>query len=308
VQPIYRYFVSLYHWLFGQSTFAGNMADVWCILGTTILIAKFAIKFRISPLITYIACTTYLGINFISAFRYIIGKSLVEFHAMIFVMLAAWLMYKAREGGPMRIVALATLMGILGYWIRQDHLGAIAGLAFFVFEPVEGPTGGWKGYWERFQARWGRLAWYWIGGILSVLLISYRNYLVGGGFYPTDVNAPIWDVSKRFEVPIIVAAYTILSGVAHWPQFPSFSSIVLVGGTFTALIALIWRPKPLVNFPLSIGIILIGLFGPYIWVWNGGYPPRFSIYLLPLATLSLFFLINNLFDISKFSFESKNKS
>ena len=33
IQPLYRYFVGIYHWLFGQSAFVQRMADVWFILG-----------------------------------------------------------------------------------------------------------------------------------------------------------------------------------------------------------------------------------------------------------------------------------
>ena len=62
----------------------------------------------------------------------------MEQHAMIFMVLAGLFLYLAREGGTHRII-FATLFGILGYWTRQDHLGAIAGLAFLAFESVGNP-------------------------------------------------------------------------------------------------------------------------------------------------------------------------
>ena len=27
-------------------------------------------------------------------------------------------------------------------------------MVILTFEPIEGPTGGWKGYWERFKINW----------------------------------------------------------------------------------------------------------------------------------------------------------
>ena len=81
MQPLYRYIIAIYHWLFGQSAFVQNMADVWCVLGATIIIASFAIKFRISPLIIFITCISYLSINLLGSFRYLIGRGLVEYHA-----------------------------------------------------------------------------------------------------------------------------------------------------------------------------------------------------------------------------------
>jgi hypothetical protein len=45
---------------------------------------------------------------------------------------------------------------------------------------------------------------------------------------------------------------------------------------------------------MSLGIIIIGLFAPYAFLWNGGYAPRFSIHLLPITVLSLVFVLNRL--------------
>lgn len=105
----------------------------------------------------------YLTMTFVGSFRYIIGIGLSEYTAMIFIILAAWFLLRAREGGWIKLF-LATFFGILGYWTRQDHLGIIAAMVLLTFEPIEGPTGGWLGYWERFKINWQRLACYWGGG------------------------------------------------------------------------------------------------------------------------------------------------
>jgi hypothetical protein len=291
LQPFYRYVVGVYHWLFGQSAFVQNMSDVWCVLGATILIASFAVKLKVSSPIVFITSISYLSINLLGAFRYHIGRGLVEYTAMIFMILAAWFLYRSREGGIKPIV-LATLFGILGYWTRQDHLGAIACLAFLVLEPVTGPTGGWKGYWDRFQLHWEKFAIYWGFGISSVLLISYRNWLLGGDFYPTAVGHI--NISKLMSFSDQINALYIVIAGNTLPNIPSIYGFVMVFGTCIALAALVWRPKALVNFPLSIGIIIIGLLVPYLFVWNWGYLPRFSIHLLPLAVLSVILFLNHL--------------
>ncbi len=291
MQPFYRYIIGTYHWLFGQSAFVQNMSDVWCVLGATVLIVGFAKKFRISPLLIFISSIVYLSINLIGAFRYQIGRGLVEYSAMIFMILAAWFLYSARKGG-VRPLALATLFGILGYWTRQDHLGAIAGLAFLLLEPVDGPTGGWKGYWDRFQLQWRKLSAYWGLGIASVLIICFRNWWLGGAFYPTSVGNPIFIISAN-RSPFFEGMYTILAG-NYWPITPSMPSIVLVSGTIIALTALVWCPKVVEDFPISLGVIIVGLFAPYAFLWNGGYAPRFSIHLLPITVLSFVFVLNRL--------------
>jgi hypothetical protein len=288
MQPLYRYFVGIYHGLFGQSAFVQRMADVVCIFGGAILIARLAVRFRLSCLIAFIASLAYLMANLIGTFRYRIGEGLVENHAMIFMLLAAWYLNRSREGGGYYRIILATLCGILGYWMRQDHLGAIAGLAFLALDPVEVLTKGWGGYWERFKLHWRRIVLYWGGGILSVLLISYRNWFLGGGFFPASVQHP--NFTGNYERGKF---YLILTG-DEWPAFPSISGIVVTLGVFMALLALVWRPKPLADFPLSLGVIFIGLLAPYAFLWTGSYEPRFSIHILPLAVLSWAFLLSNI--------------
>ncbi len=290
MMPFYRYIIGIYHWLFGQSAFVQNMADVWCILGATILIAGFAIKFRISPLIIFITGISYLSINLLGAFRYHIGLGLVEYHAMILMILAAWFLYRSREGGTKPIV-LATLFGILGYWTRQDHLGAIVCLAFLVVEPVTGPTGGWKGYWDRFQIHWKKIAVYWGLGISSVLLICFRHWWLGGAFYPTRKNHPNLNNMDAFTQGPKNIYLTITTN--HWPQFPNLSGSMATFGVLIALLALFWRPKVLKNFPLSLPITIVGLLLPYAFIHNWGYAPRYSIHLMPLALLSAAFFLSN---------------
>jgi hypothetical protein len=291
MQPFYRYIVGIYHLFFGQSPFVQNMSDVWCVLGGTLIVVAFAVKFRLSPFISFALGFIYLVINTVSAFRYHIGNGLVENHAMIFMMLAAWYLFKAREGGGVRIL-LATLFGIFGYWTRQDHLGAIAGLAFLALEPIDGPTGGWKGYWDRFKLRWSRVTLYWAGGILSILAICSRHWWLGEAFYVTSTKHPNYGMPKGFF-------YWILTG-SYWPNVPSMSGLIVISGVFLAILALVWRFKAILNFPLSLGVIFLGLLSPYAFLWTGGYSPRFSIHILPLALLSWAIFLNYLHGVKPF--------
>ena len=295
LQPLYRYFIGIYHWLFGQSVFVQHMADVWCVLGGTLIIVAFAAKFRMSPFVGFIISFVYLSINLITAFRYHIGKGLVENHAMIYMMLAAWFLYKAREGGMMRIT-LATIFGIFGYWTRQDHLGAIAGIAFLALEPVEGPTNGWRGYWDRFKLNWKVFAVYWGAGILSVLALCFRNWWLVGVFFPTSKAHTNIDFSTYDTFPDSI--YTVLTG-KFLPAFPGLPGYMVMLGVIVALLAMVWRPRALSNFPLGLSISILGLLAPYILLVTWGYPPRYTIHILPLAILSCGIILNSFFDSHK---------
>lgn len=295
-REFYPYVIAILHWLFGKSQFAQNLVNVWSVLGAATILASLAIRLRTSTFLAFIISAAYLLINLIGAFRYHIFKSLPENTAMIFMMLAAWYWSRARKGGMNRIV-LATIFGILGYWTRQDHLGAIFALAFLALEP-EGSTGGWKGYWDRFKLYWKPITWYWGAGILSILLLCFRNWLMGAGFVLAHMESGTSGLHKIFTAPI--SYYLIITG-NDWPAFPSIAGFVVTIGVFAALLALVWRPKVLLNFPLSLGVIIACLLVPYLFAMSGGYPPRFSIHLLPLALLSFMILINNVFNYLRFS-------
>jgi hypothetical protein len=300
MQPLYRYIVGIYHWLFGQSAFAQNMADLWCVLGAAILIACFAVKFRVSPAVILIACITYLSINLMGSFRYLIGRGLTENHAMFFLVMGAWFIYRAREGST-KLVVLAALLGIFGYWTRLDHLGAVAGLVFLLLEPVDGPTGGWKGYWDRFQLQWKRFSLYWGLGIFSVLLISFRNWWIGGSFFVASLN------HGNFTRDLDRGNYYLILTGNGWGNFPGIAGFIMTIGVLVALLALIWSPKPLLNFPLSLGIIFIGLLAPYAVLWAGGYPPRFSVHVLPLSVLVVAILMDKLRWFEYFSHSDQSR-
>jgi len=287
MQPLYRYIVGMYHWLFGQSVFAQNMADVWCILGAAILIACFAVKFRVAPAVIFIACISYLSINLLGDFKQFLGIGLSETHAMMFMVLAGWFLYKAREGST-KLVGLAAMLGIFGYWTRLDHLGAVVCLAFLLLEPMEGPTGGWKGYWDRFQLQWKRFSLYWGLGIFSVLLISFRNWWLGGSFFVADTG------HGNFTRDLDRGNYYLILTGNEWGHFPGIAGFIMVLGVLVALLVLIWRPKSLLNFPLSLGVIFIGLLAPYAVLWTGGYPPRWSIHVLPFSVLVVAFMLDKL--------------
>lgn len=301
-REFYPYVVAILHALFGQTVFAQHMFDAWSVLGASVLLASLAIKFRLSSFTAYITSIAFLMAYLIGSFRYHIGKSMSETTAMIFMLLAAWFLFKAREGAATQMV-LATFFGILSYWTRQNYLGVIAMLAFVTLEPITGPSGGWNYYWGRLQLRWKPIIWYWAGGlIIGVLGLCLRNWLLGADFY--IVFTGHLNMSSGF-ISIAKAYFLILTG-NHWPHFPVITSFVLTAGAFVGLIALVRQHKLLSKYPLSLGVALLGLLIIYIFIEPTAYPPRHSINLLPLALLSLGFVFNTLFDGIKFRYSSKN--
>ena len=284
-KELHPYTVAVLHIFFGQSGFSMMMLDVWAVLCAAILLAKFAIEFRLTSFVAFLTSMAFLMIFLIGGFRYHIGRGLTETPAMILMMFTAWFLCRARVGDA-RQIAIASFFAVLAYWYRQDHIGVIAGLAFLTLEPVSGPTDGWGGYWYRFKLRWKGLFWYWGIGILSMLALCLRNWLMGAGFVLFHGTGSMSGFGGD-HIRMLKMYYILLTGVT-WPHFPPLSGVVISLGTFLGLIALVRYRKSFLNFPLSIGISLLGVLAPYYLVnITPAYYPRFSIHLLPLALLSL---------------------
>lgn len=265
------------------------------MLCVTTLLAKFAIQLKLNIFISFLTGNAFLIAYLIGSFRYHIGRSMSETTAMVFMMLAAWFLFRSREGGLIRIV-MAICFGILGYWTRQDHLGVIIGLALFSLEPVIGPAGNWKDYWARFKLHWQPLAVYWAGGIIfGVLALCLRNWFIGAGFHAVVTKTRI-GYSDPFQP--LINFYLILTG-NNWPIPPSIAGLVITIGTFAGLVSLVWRKKVFFNFPIGLGVSILGLLIPYLFLTIMAYPPRFSIHLLPLALLSTMILLNNILKESR---------
>ncbi len=287
MQPLYRYFVGIYHLLFGQSPFVQYMADVWCVLGATTLIASLAMKLRISTLVVFVGSIVYLTTNLMGGFRYHIGRGLIEQHSMIFMILAVWLLYGSREENFLRTIG-AGICGVIGYWLRQDHLIVISLLVFLIIEPTYGSVREvWRSYWQQVQTYWKRGFTYF--GIISFgfLLMCFRNWWVGDVFGPSVKNHVILE---GFDIHAFYLRMRLMLTASH--DTPSLATLILLPGVLFGLLALIWRPKFLKAYPLAFGWAFIGIFLPYVFFGNPGYAPRKSIHLLPMALLSTMIIFN----------------
>jgi hypothetical protein len=282
-QPLYRYIVGVLHALFGQSPAAQNMLDVWSALGSASLLAALAGGLGTRPVLALLAAWLYLLPEFLGPFRFHIGRGLQEHLAMLFMMLTALAVARWSHlglGGAM----LAGLVAALGYWVRQDHLGVLAGLGVLCVEPVPGGfVQAWTGW---LRSLWGRRAWLAVYlGVLALALVAVaaRNWWFGGIFTLNDpsnlrflTGMSAKGVALNFEM-LLLATETD----------PSWVAWVLIPGTLLGLTALVWRRSWLARYPLGLGICLLGLLVPYLLVKISAYPPRFSLHLLPLAALSL---------------------
>jgi hypothetical protein len=298
-QPLYRYFVGILHLFFGQSPVAQYLLDVWAVLGASGIIISLGLRMGLNPPFALMSSWIYLIPALGGAFRHHIGRGLQEPTAMLFIMLTAWVVSCSRIEA-LKQALLAGFLAMIGFWLRMDHLGVLAGLGLLIITHPSGSiSAAWMGFIKNLLTYWK-----WIAVFLFLLLMAFvsiplRNWVFGGKWVFTDPNnlnilwCNTWICALKNFQKLLLAQDTQVPFTSRIISI--LSALILLSGTLFGLLALFWRKGPLAYFPLSLGIALAGLLFPYLWVKVVAYPPRFSIHLLPLASLSLSILLFLLF-------------
>ena len=131
-------------------------------------------------------------------------------------------------------------------------------------------------------------AW-WVGGHFALTTPNHPNLVFAERFGGDGLPLPIkWQPIYYYE------KIRLMLTMKKVGQTPSLFSAPILMGSFFGLLSLVWRPKFLHGYPLVFGFLFLGIFAPYYFVNNWGYPPRFSIHLLPIAVMSSILVIRNI--------------
>jgi hypothetical protein len=276
----YRYIVAFFHWLFGPSAFSQRLSDIWFTMGTAIILLHLAIRFGVSAFVA--VCTSLLFLCVTIGELTHIGDGLAEYAAMFFIMLAGLLLSKGPRNYT-RVITAASFATI-GSWLHLDRIGVAGGIACLLISPDNGTVSFvWNHFLQKVRSSWKFFAVYLAVLGLGLLAIVLRNWFVGGHFGFVAPGHP------NFSGTLLWSNWYLLLTGTTWSNFPMDTlilTLVLLPGTLLGLLVLVWRPKILEGYPLSISITLLGLLSPYLFLHIWGYPPRYSSQLLPLAALS----------------------
>lgn len=280
-QPLYRYLAALLHVFFGPSPLAQNMVDVWSVLAGAGLGAALARRLGAATVWAFLYAWLYLNFELGDRFLLHIGLGLQEHAAMLCMMLAAWAALRARQRAG--FIWAAGVMAALGFWLRMDHVGVLAGLGLLAAaEPGGGLVQAWKGLAAEAWSAKRLLSVYWGLLLLAAAAVFLRNWLLGGQWvllHPANrdfLDQPLW--------ANLVSLLSLLNGRE---QGVLKSAWVLWPGAVLGLAALAARWGPLRGYPLALGLSMAGLLAPYLTVAASAYFPRWSVHLLPLACLSV---------------------
>jgi hypothetical protein len=287
-QPLYRYLAALLHLLFGPSSLAQNMLDLWAAIGGAGLCAVLTHRLGTKAAWGFLAAWLYENFELGDRFLLHIGLGLQEHSAMLFMLLAAWAALRAREDAGW--IWLAGAMAMLGFWLRMDHLGVLAGLGLLVAaESGGGLLSAWDGLLKKAWAARRTLFIYWGCLAAAAVLVMLRNWLTGGEWvllHPANkdfLHNPLWNN--------FMALVDVIDGSDRGSLM---SAWVLWPGTILGLAALFIRLGPMRGYPLALGLSLAGLLAPYLYVQANAYFPRWSVHLLPLACVSVGLFLSGL--------------
>jgi hypothetical protein len=280
-QPLYRYAVALLHVLFGPSSLAQNMLDLWSAMGAAGLCATLTHRLGAKAAWGFLAAWLYVNYELGDRFLLHIGLGLQEHAAMLFMLLAAWGALRARQ--QIAWIWLAGAMAAVGFWLRMDHLGVLAGLGLLVIaESAGGFLAAWGGLIKKAWVARRRLLIYWGSLTAAALVVMLRNWLMGGEW------VLLHPANKEFlHYPIFDNFWALLDVIDGSDRGSLISARVLWPGTILGLAALLIRVGPLRGYPLALSLSLAGLLAPYLYVQANAYFPRWSVHLLPLACVSL---------------------
>ena len=318
----YRYIAAFLHWLFGKSAFAQQMLDIWFMLGGMALVSLLSTKMRISSFGIALLSLAILTPILVGPLRWHLGRGLSEFAGMFFMLWCAVLAYQAC-GRHWAGVIFAALIGAIAYWLRQDHLPAIAAIGFLLSETSVGTV---RSVWTQLicsvRVNWKKYLIYWGILTLGVAVVLVRNWLISGDFLVLDIPNSVFKQGcsnsffyheKCFDAegmpyPIqwqpqyyLRRVWLILS-MSQWGELPYVFSALMFVGVLMGLIACVYRPANLTSYPLAVGLVFVGILIPYYFFDITGYHPRFSTHVLPFGTLSFFLVFDKLLQKTFLSF------
>ena len=288
-QALYRWINGLLHLLFGDSSVGELYWDAACLLIGALLafqLVRTTAGFRWG----IIAAGTTLATFLLGTPWYFVGRGLSEIAAAGFAFLAMLFLMRAKTGATRWIVA-ATAMAILMFWSRQNHLLWVFLLPAMLI-PLRVPAS-WRAV-VRARPAPRAVALYLTGFTAAVLLFMTRTWYYTGKFSlfegtslrHNDTGLRPWtlfDADAWLRVAHSLQAFTWMNE----PPRPDPRAIIMAAGVVLGAAALFQVPIAR-RLPAALVLAAAGAAIGAFFAHSHGYPGRFSIHAVPLASALVF--------------------
>ena len=286
-QPLYRWMTGALHLVFGDSSVGEVYWDAGCLLMGALLafqLARMAAGFRWGVIAGAATLATFtLGTPW-----YFIGRGLSEIAAAGWAFLAMFFLLRARRGDA-RWIAAATVAAVLMFYSRLNHLLWAVTLPVLLL-PLSVPTA-FRAIARAASRIHRRHLVIYFGGFAAALLVFMLRT-----WYFTGVFALFYGTSLRHN-DTGLRPWTLFNGevwakVSHslysfvWmnePAHPDPRAAIMAAGFLVGVLALLQVPVAR-RVPGALVLAAAGATVGAFFAHGHGYPGRFSIHAVPLAS------------------------
>jgi len=286
-QPLSRWMTGALHLLFGDSSVGEVYWDAACLLIGAMLafhIVRTAVGFRWALVAASLTLATFtLGTPW-----YFLGRGLSEIAAAGWAFLAMFFLLRGRRGSH-AWVAAAAVMAVLMFYSRLNHLLWAAVLPALLL-PLRTPAVAASVVRAFAHVRRSSLAIYaavFSGGVVLFMLRTWYYTGAFSVFYGTslrhnDTGLRPWTM---FDGEAWAKVGHSLASFAWLNEPPRFDprAIVMIAGVLVAIAAFLQIPV-LRRVPGSLVLVAAGASLGAFFAHAHGYPGRFSIHAVPLAS------------------------
>ncbi len=309
--PMYIY--SLFHIIFGQSSFAQKIIEYYLVglicLFTLKIIFNITLNQNLALIMSLILMIIFTGEKYTS----FIGKGYTEFYAAFLIIFSIYLLRKIELS--LIFFFILFLFSFIGLGLREDHIFVIFMIIFYSLSLKKSNKENiYFNLYEIIKKNFFKISIYGLLIISSFILLYLRNYYAAPDalekiaqhqnfLFSLDVfNHPSFSSKNNSETAylnetIFHSYYRMFFGSVPF-EAPRLTTLFLFTGFLLCVYSLI-KPKQ-TNF-VSEGSILsiIGILFPYTFLVNHGYEPRFTIHYLPFCMIIISEYINRYYGNSR---------
>lgn len=284
-QPLYRWIAGALHMVFGDSS-AGELYWDAASLLIGALLAFHLTRAHLGARAALAAAMFTLVTFTVTPIWYFIGRGLAEISAAAFGWAAALTL--ARSGGRFGRALLAGVLGVLAYYTRLNQMLFAGSLVVFLLPPSAPSAALRRPIVVLRSFPWRSVAAYASMLALGLLLLGLRAWIYAGTF--TIFGGTSFGLNHTGLALTTLFSAEVWANVGHSLLAQTMVNeafdvrgLVVLAGSMTAVLAVVQVPR-LSRVPLVVALSGIGaLLGAFV-AHAHGYPGRFSIHLVPLAT------------------------